>query len=171
MFAIVLVIDAPLRVRFVGGAETTQVAERLHQQAENARLAFGAGMGGVFDFAFGARDLAAQCAHEAPLQRDRIERFIARSFDWRSWRRCRRAALGPCLALAQGAKRGGRELESGGDFRERRRAVVIQRTRTGERGAAGLFHVAMSFMGSVIASGAKQSSSAWGRTRPGGEAP
>lgn len=71
-------MGAPLCLRLVRGAEAAQVAERLHEQAENARLALGAGMGGVLNLAFGARDLAAQSADETALQRQCVERFIAR---------------------------------------------------------------------------------------------
>ena len=69
---------APLCLRLVGCAQAAQIAERLHEQAENARLAFGAGMGGVFNFAFGARDFTTQRPHEAALQRQCVERFVAR---------------------------------------------------------------------------------------------
>jgi hypothetical protein len=67
------VIAPPLRLRPVGGTQATQVAQRLHQQAENAHLAFGAGMGGLLDLAFGTRDLPPQRPYEAALERGRVE--------------------------------------------------------------------------------------------------
>jgi hypothetical protein len=105
---------------------------------------------GIFNFAFGARDLAAKRTGETLFKRLRVERVFAARF--RERRRRRGPARRPGLALAQRAKRGGRQAERGSDLRQGSRTLVIKRARTGERGLAGLFHALILGGGSAVVS-------------------